>query len=55
MTSQNGQTHFKSFTANAGKIFKMCLTIMGSYAIKGYQCANMIFSAILQKWKTSCY
>ena len=29
--SQNGQTHFKNL---AGKIFKVCLTILGYYAFR---------------------
>ena len=30
---QNGQRHFKNLTANAAKIFKVCLTVLGHYAL----------------------
>ena len=32
---QNVQTHFKDFVAFCLKIFKVCLTILGRYALKG--------------------
>ena len=33
--SQNGQSHFKNLAAFAAKIFKVCQTILGHYALKG--------------------
>ena len=33
--SQNGQTYFKNLAAIAARFLKMCLTIMGHYALKG--------------------
>ena len=34
---ENGQTHFKNLAANAARfLFKVCLTILGHYALKGY-------------------
>ena len=33
--SQNGQIHFKNLTGNAAKVFKMCLIILGNYALNG--------------------
>ena len=33
--SQNGLTHFKIFAVFAPKIFKVCLTTLGHYALKG--------------------
>ena len=39
--SQNSQTHFKNLAAFCCKIFKVCLTILEHYALKGYiQTAN---------------
>ena len=35
MMSQNGQTHFKNIAANAARIFKVCMTILGHYPLKG--------------------
>ena len=35
LMSQNGQTHFKNLVANAARIFKVCLAILGHYALKG--------------------
>ena len=33
--TQNGHAHFKNIAANAAsKIFKLCLTILGHYALK---------------------
>ena len=32
--SQNGHTHFKNLAANAARL-KVCLTILGDYALKG--------------------
>ena len=34
--SQNGQTHFKNLAAFAAKILKVCLIILGHYALKDY-------------------
>ena len=31
---QNGQTYFKNLAAFAAKIFIVCLTILGHYALK---------------------
>ena len=31
---QNNQTHFKSLAEFAAKILKVCLTILGHYALK---------------------
>ena len=33
--SQNGQALFKNLAANAASFFKVCLTILGHYALKG--------------------
>ena len=32
--SQNGQTPFKHLAADAARFFKMCLTVLGHYALK---------------------
>ena len=33
--SQNGPTHFKNLAGNTASIFKVCLTILGYYVLKG--------------------
>ena len=33
--SKNGQALFKKLTANAAKIFKVCLTMLERYALQG--------------------
>ena len=32
--SENGKKHFKNLAANAARIFKVFLTILGHYALK---------------------
>ena len=32
---QNGQTHFKNLAAFAATFVRVCLTILGHYALKG--------------------
>ena len=33
--SENGQTHFKNLAAFAARFFKVCLTILRQYEVKG--------------------
>ena len=45
--SQNGQAHFKNLAKKSRNIFKVCLTILGHYALRGYSMNNAVYSVLV--------
>ena len=48
IVSQNGQAHRQSLAAFCGNNFEVCLTILGSYALK----AHITYLLFFQDWKS---